>query len=264
MTDDPRIRLSVEDGVATLLIDREEKLNALDAAMVRALHAAALRIDRDRSLRVVILTGAGRRAFSAGGDIEAWSGESAEDFGRFWIREGHDAFDAIARLSQPVIAVLNGHALGGGLEIAAAADIRIAEEHARLGQPETGIGIIPGWSGTQRAVRRLGAQAVRRMALFGAVFTAAEALALGLVEEVVATGGGMARARELAAAVVRRGPRASEVTKMLINAAEGEERERPIEALAGAFVAASDELGEGIAAFREKRPPVFRTRRGDG
>lgn len=254
---DSRIKLTVDGPVATLLIDREEKLNALDAAMVAALAAACRTIEHEAAVRAVILTGAGRRAFSAGGDIEAWSAEGAEAFGRFWVREGHAAFDALARLRQPVIAVLNGHALGGGLELAVTADLRIAEEHVRIGQPETGLGIIPGWSGTQRAVRRFGAQVVRRMALFGEVFTAAEALGLGLVDAVAPTGEGMARAKEIAARLAGRGPLAVEVTKMLVNAAEGEELERPFEAIAGMVAAGSAELAEGVAAFREKRKPKF-------
>jgi enoyl-CoA hydratase/carnithine racemase len=173
------------------------------------------------------------------------------------VRDGHAAFDALARLRQPVIAVLDGHALGGGLELAACADLRITEAHVRIGQPETGLGIIPGWSGTQRAVRRFGAQVVRRMAVMGEVFSAAEALALGIVDRVVPTGEGMAAAEAAAARVLMRGPRATELVKMMIAAAEGEERERVIEALAGALAAGSDDLREGLAAFREKRAARF-------
>ena len=173
------------------------------------------------------------------------------------MRDGHAAFDALARLRQPVIAVLDGHALGGGLELAACADLRIAEEQIRIGQPETGLGIIPGWSGTQRAVRRFGAQAVRRMAVMGEVFSAEEARALGIVDKVVAKGQAMAAAEDAAAVVLQRSPRATELAKMMVAAAEGEERERIIEALAGTVAAGSDDLAEGLAAFREKRPPNF-------
>lgn len=253
---DPRLDLAIEDGIARLTIRRADKLNALDAAMVDALIPLCRQIERSDA-RVVILTGEGGKAFSAGGDIAAWSGWRAQDFARHWVRDGHAAFDALARLAQPVIAVLNGHALGGGLELAACADLRIAESHVKIGQPETGLGIIPGWSGTQRAVRRFGAQVVRRMALMGEVFSADEALALGLVDQVVASGEGLAAAEVAAARVLDRSPQASEITKMLINAAEGEERERVLEALAGHIAAGSDELAEGLAAFREKRKPRF-------
>ena len=248
--------LEVSDGIGLLRIDREEKRNALDAAMVEALGDLCRKIERRQDIGVVILTGKGR-SFCAGGDIAAWSEASPTDFGRHWVRDGHEAFDRLARLRQPVIAVLNGHALGGGLELAACADYRIAEAHVKIGQPEAGLGIIAGWSGTQRAVRRFGAQTVRRMALFGAIFTAEEARELGIADEVAQTGGGLARATELAGALLKRGPRATELTKMLINAAEGEERERVLESLAGRIAAADDEMREGVAAFLEKRTPDF-------
>ncbi|WP_308916595.1 enoyl-CoA hydratase/isomerase family protein [Jannaschia sp. LMIT008] len=251
-----RIRLSVEGGVARLVLDRPEKLNALDVAMVDELALRSREIERSGAA-VVILSGEGR-AFCAGGDIEAWSGEGADAFGRHWVRDGHAAFDALARLRQPVIAVLDGHALGGGLELAACADLRIAEAHVKVGQPETGLGIIPGWSGTQRAVRRFGPQVVRRMALFGEVFTATDALALGLVDAVVDTGGAMRAAEDAAARVLCRGPRATELAKMMIAAAEGEEVGRVVESLAGSLAARSDDLAEGLSAFRAKRAPDFR------
>ena len=250
-----RIRLDTTGGIAHLRLDRPDKLNALDAEMVDELAARCRQIEQGEA-RVVILSGEGK-AFCAGGDIEAWSGASPDAFGRRWVRDGHAAFDALARLRQPVIAVLDGHALGGGLELAACAELRIAEEQVRIGQPETGLGIIPGWSGTQRAVRRFGAQAIRRMAVMGEVFTAHQALALGIVDTVVATGQAMAAAEEAADRILSRGPQATELAKMMVNAAEGEERERVIEAFAGTIAAASDDLAEGLTAFREKRKPKF-------
>lgn len=253
---DPRLDLDIAAGVARLTIRRSDKQNALDGAMVDTLLPLCRQIERSDAF-VVILSGEGNQSFCAGGDIGAWSGQSAVDFGRHWVRDGHVAFDALARLVQPVIAVLNGHCLGGGLELAACADLRIAEAHVKIGQPETGLGIIPGWSGTQRAVRRFGAQAVRRMALLGEVFTAEQALQLGLVDQVVATGDGYAAAEQVAERLRARSPRAIELTKMMVNAAEGEERERVIEALAGSIAAASPELVEGLAAFHEKRKPRF-------
>lgn len=253
---DPRIELVVHDRVARLTLRRLEKLNAIDADMVEALMQACRTIERSDA-RVAILSGDGHRSFCAGGDIDAWSSLDADVFSRRWLRDGHDAFDALARLSVPLIAVMNGHALGGGLELATCADLRIAEAHVKIGQPEPGLGIIPGWSGTQRASRRFGAQLVRRMALFGEVYGAEEALALGLVDKVVTRGEGLAAADAAAARVLQRSPRATELTKMLINAAEGEESERVVEALAGAVAAASSDLTEGLAAYRQKRTPQF-------
>ncbi|WP_299141164.1 enoyl-CoA hydratase/isomerase family protein [uncultured Tateyamaria sp.] len=250
------VRLSIDEGVARLVLDRPAKLNALDAEMVNALGDRCREIERSDA-GVVILSGAGK-AFCAGGDIEAWADESPDAFGRHWVRDGHAVFDALARLRQPVIALLDGHALGGGLELAACADLRIAEAHIKVGQPETGLGIIPGWSGTQRVVQRFGAQVVRRMSLFGEVFDAHAALQLGLVDTVVETGAGGDAADAMARAVMSRSPRAIELAKMMINAADGEDRARVLEALAGTIAAGSDDLAEGLAAFREKRPPKFR------
>lgn len=252
---DPRLELTVDGKVARLVIRRADKLNALDAAMVDALLPLCRKIERSDA-RVVILTGEGK-SFCAGGDIAAWSALSPQDFGMQWLRDGHQAFDALARLRQPLIAVLNGHCLGGGLELAACADLRIAEAHVKIGLPETGLGIIPGWSGTQRLSRRFGAQLVRRMALMAEVFTADQALALGIVDQVAPTGEGMVSAISAVDRVLARSPLASEVTKMLINSAEGEEQGRVGEILAGAFAAGSSDLAEGLEAFRAKRKPLF-------
>ncbi|MFZ0097780.1 MAG: enoyl-CoA hydratase/isomerase family protein [Gemmobacter sp.] len=253
---DPRLELTFDPGIARLVIRRADKLNALDAEMVDALIPICRKIERSDA-RLVILTGEGGKSFCAGGDIAAWSGWSPEDFGRHWVRDGHAAFDALARLRQPLIAVLNGHCLGGGLELAACADLRIAEAHVKIGQPEPGLGIIPGWSGTQRAVRRFGPGLIRRMSLFGEVFGAEDALRLGLVDQIAPSGEGMVAAELVAARVLARSPRATELSKMMINAAEGEEQGRVVEALAGALAAASPDLAEGLAAFREKRKPQF-------
>ena len=139
--------------------------------MLRALETALDAAEDADGVRAVLLCGEGK-GFCAGGDVEAWSAMSAADFQVKWVRYGHRVFDRLARLRQPTIAVLSGHALGGGLELAAACDFRVAETQVKLGFPETSIGVVPGWSGTQRAVRRFGAQTVRRMALGGEILLA--------------------------------------------------------------------------------------------
>jgi enoyl-CoA hydratase len=248
-----------EGGIARITLTRPEKLNALDMGMIEALAAAADAIEASRDVRAAILTGEGK-AFCAGGDIAAWGGLEPLDMWRLWVRAGHRAFDRLARLRVPMIAVLSGHALGGGLELAATADIRIAEPQAKFGMPETGLGMIPGWSGTQRLVRRVGAQAVRRLALTGAIVEAAEAARLGLVDEVAPRGEGMKRAMELAATIAARGPVAVSIAKELINSAEGEETAAAVEAIAGALTSYTEDLKEGVASFREKRTPCFANR----
>ncbi len=257
MSDTAAISWNAEGPIGYLQLNRPDRFNALDAEMVDALLAACREIERSTGLRAIILSGRGK-AFCSGGDIDAWSSLDTAEFSRRWVRDGHDAFDALARLRLPVIAVLNGHALGGGLELAACADYRIAEAQIKLGQPETGLGVIPGWSGTQRATRRFGAQTVRRMVLFGEVFDAQEAFRLGLVDRVAPQGQGLAEAQKLAEVLCVRSPRATEIAKMMINAAEGEERERVLDALAGAAAFASPDLAEGTQAFRDKRPPDFK------
>ncbi|WP_370314073.1 enoyl-CoA hydratase/isomerase family protein [Sagittula sp.] len=256
MTGWPHLSLEAGGGIGVLRLTREDKRNALDAAMMEALADLCRQVERREDIGVLILTGSGG-SFCAGGDIAAWSAEGPAAFGRHWVRDGHAVFDRLARLRQPVIAALNGPVMGGGLELAACADYRIAEDHVRFGQPETGLGIIAGWSGTQRAVRRFGAQVVRRMALFGEVLSAEEALHAGLADRVVPQGESLVAARDVAQTLLKRGPLATELTKMLINAAEGEERERVLDSLAGRIAAAGEELQEGVAAFREKRPPDF-------
>ena len=243
--------LSFDKGVALATLNRPERRNALDAAAMDELVQMCRDIEQAKDVHVVILTGAGD-TFCAGGDIAAWRSQSPGDFARHWVRDGHAALDALARLVQPVIAVLNGHALGGGLELAACADYRIAEAHVKLGQPETGLGVIAGWSGTQRATRRFGSQAVRRMALFGEVFGAETARDLGIVDQVVPSGGGKSAAQKLADRLQHLAPGATTLTKMLINAAEGEDRGRVLEALAGQIAAADPELLDGLAAFDRK------------
>lgn len=251
------LRLDVADGIATITLARPDKLNALDDAMIAGLLDAAARIDDDPTVRVAVITGEGR-VFCAGGDIAAWAGLSPLAMGQSWVRKGHIAFDRLARLKVPLIAALNGHALGGGLELAATADFRLCEAQAKLGLPETGIGMVPGWSGTQRLVTRFGGQAVRRLALTGEIVTADQALSMGIVDEVVPTGDVMAAAGRWADRILSRGPVATTIAKQLINAAEDEDAAAAIEILAGALVTTTQDLAEGVASFREKRPPVFR------
>ena len=246
-----------QDGaVGTITLRRPEKFNALDIPMLRALEAALGAAELAPDVRVVLVRGDGK-GFCAGGDIEAWAAMSAADFQHQWVRYGHRVFDRLARLRQPTIAVLAGHALGGGLELAAACDFRIAEHQIKLGFPETSIGVVPGWSGTQRAVRRFGAQAVRRMALGGEIFTAPEALPLGIVDRVVETGAAFDEAKAWGERIAARGPLATEAAKLMIAVAEGEESAAATEALASGFIALTADLKAGAEAFHEKRPARF-------
>jgi enoyl-CoA hydratase len=252
----PFVELVFEGPCARLTLKRADKLNALDRPMIDGLFDSARAIDASQESRVAILSGEGK-AFCAGGDIAAWGGLPPLEMWRDWTRAGHRAFEALARLRVPLIVVLTGHAFGGGLELAAVGDIRIAESGIKLGLPESGLGMAPGWSGTQRLVRRFSASVVRRMALAGAMFPAEDGLTLGLVDEVVPKGEGLSRADALATDIAKRGPLAVQMIKAMINAAEGEDRDAPIEGLAGALTAYTEDLAEGVAAFRAKRTPSF-------
>lgn len=251
------VRVDIEGGVAVMTVSRPEKVNAFDLDMLKALAGACDRVEGDPTVRVAILTGEGK-AFSAGGDIKAWAGMKPEEFGHQWVRFGHRVFERLATLRMPLIAALNGHALGGGLELAACADIRIAESQIRIGLPETGLGMVPGWSGTQRLVRRFGAQVVRRMVLGGEMFSAEEARANGLVDSVVETGSALAEAKTYAGRVATRGPAALEVSKLMIAVANGEDNGAGVEALGSILVAKTGDLKEGVAAFSEKRQATFK------
>ncbi len=244
------------DGpVATLTLSNEAKLNALTSGMLAQLEAFCADIERKPKVRAVILTGAGPKAFCCGADIAEWGPLSPADFARFWVREGHRVFDRLARLSKPVIGAINGHAFGGGLELAACCDIRIIAPRATLALPEAKVGIVPGWSGTQRLLRLMPEPAVKEMALFGRRLSAERATALGFAANVADDA--VAAAMEIAHGMVDVSPRANEMAKLMIHGAVGEDRAASIEALAGAAAAASDDRDEGVAAFLEKRSAKF-------
>jgi enoyl-CoA hydratase len=245
-----------DGAVGVITLRRPEKFNALDIPMLRALETALDVAEDAEGVRVVLLCGEGK-GFCAGGDVEAWAAMSAADFQVKWVRYGHRVFDRLARLRQPTIAVLSGHALGGGLELAAACDFRVAEVQVKLGFPETSIGVVPGWSGTQRAVRRFGAQAIRRMALGGEILVALDALSLGVVDRVVETGKAFSEAKAWAEKIAERGPLATEATKLMISVAEGEDSAASAEALASGFIALTGDLKQGVDAFRNKQKPAF-------
>lgn len=249
------LHLDIDGPVATLRLDNPAKLNALTVPMLEALDARCATLERDPDVRAVIVTGTGEKAFCTGADIAAWGPMAPFEFARHWVREGHRIFDRLARLGKPTVAALNGHAFGGGLELAAACDIRVMTPRATLALPEAGVGIVPGWSGTQRMARLLPEPVVKEMALFGRRIDAERALMLGFVVEVADDVGASARA--IAERAASLSPRAVEVAKYMIGAGVGEDRAALIEALGSGMIAASADRVEGVGAFAEKRKPVF-------
>jgi enoyl-CoA hydratase len=249
------VHLILHSAVAELRLDNPAKLNAFTVAMLGQLDAHCAQVDHDPAIRCVIITAEGARAFCTGADINAWGDLSPADFARRWVRDGHRIFDRLARLSKPTIAALSGHAFGGGLELAAACDIRVMVPDATLALPEAAVGIVPGWSGTQRLARLLPEPVLKEMALFGRRLTADRALALGFVAEVAPDARGAALA--IAERMPGLSPRSVEVAKYMIHAAVGEDAAAMIEALGSGVIAASADKAEGIAAFRGKRKPDF-------
>jgi enoyl-CoA hydratase len=243
--------------VAIVTLNREPKLNTLTPDMLNELEAHARAIDADRDIRVVILTGAGNRAFCVGADITQWAALQPLDMWRQWVKRGHQVFDQWARLRQPVIAAINGHALGGGLELAISADIRIATTTAQYALPEASIATCPGWSGSQRMVRLIGGSQTKYLAISGQRLSATRALQAGLVHEVVEADGLMARAKALALEMATNAPISLQLTKQLVNAATGEDKDAVLEAMAGALAASTQDATEGIASFKEKRKAAY-------
>ena len=249
------IHLQIHGPVAELRLDNPAKLNCFTVAMLGQLADHLEAIERLAGIACVLVTAEGEIAFCTGADINGWGDLSPAEFARHWVRDGHRIFDRLARLSRPTIAVLNGHAFGGGLELAAACDIRVMAPKATIALPEAGVGIVPGWSGTQRLARLLPEPVIKEMALFGRRIGAERALALGFVAEVAEDP--RAAAEAIAARAAGLSPRAVEIAKSMIHAARGEDAGAMIEALGSAAIAATADREEGVSAFREKRKPEF-------
>jgi enoyl-CoA hydratase len=239
------------EGVALVTIDRQDALNALNVESLTELRDRLSELAGDDSARVVVLTGAGEKAFVAGADIKYMSGLEpgrAKDWGAL----GHEAARLLEEMPKPTIAAINGFALGGGCELALGCDIRYASSRARLGQPEIDLGIVPGWGGTQRLARVCGLGVAKELVLTGRMIDAEEALRIGLVNAVAdpVLDHALGVARKLA----EKSPVALRVAKRLLNLSPGA-LEREAEEFGDLF--ASEDAKEGLAAFAEKRPPKF-------
>ena len=252
MGGDERVTLAVAGGVATITLNRPEKLNAIDPAMLSRLDGFVAALDPDPAVRVVVLAAAGERAFSVGADVNAWAALAPLDMWRAWVREGNRVVRRLAALRQPTIAAVNGLAFGGGLELALAADIRVAAAAAQFAMPETTIGTLPGWGGTRRLPALVGPARAKQMVFGGARVDAATAERWGLVNEAVPGEALGARVAALAAEIAANAPVAVQLAKAAIDG-----RDDALEAVAGALAAGTADGREGIASFREKRPPTF-------
>jgi enoyl-CoA hydratase/carnithine racemase len=245
------------DGTTAIItLNRPQKLNAITPDMLAALEKGVRAAEDASNVRCLVLRAEGK-AFSVGADINIWSSLTPEAFRRRWIDGGHHAFDAIARCRLPVIAALQGMAFGGGLELALAADMRVAEEDCLLALPEVSLGTVPGWGGTQRLPEIVGKPRAKQMILSAARIPAPQAEAWGLVNVMCQTGHATARAMALADEIGGFAPISVQLAKKLINASTGDGRSATLEMLAGVATLTTNDLVEGISALREKRRPNF-------
>lgn len=248
---------SVDGPLATLTINRPDSLNALNQATLEALGQAIAGLDQ-RSVRCVIVTGAGDKAFVAGADIAAMARMSPAE-GLAFSRLGQRVFASLEALRCPVIAAVNGFALGGGCELALACDLIIASDKAKFGQPEVKLGVIPGYGGTQRLSRRVGPALARELIYTGRMLLSEEALRVGLVSAVVPRRELLDRALETARQIAANGPAAVAAAKRVMYQSEAEALARGLDLEAAAFgdCFAEPDQKEGMAAFLEKREPNF-------
>lgn len=253
------IQVVQENMVAVVTVDRPERLNALNTQALQELLESFERLARDSSVRAIIVTGAGDRAFIAGADIAEMKDKGPSEALAF-ARLGQAVCSAIEAAPQPVIAAINGYALGGGCEIALACDIRLASETAVLGQPEVTLGVPPGWGGTQRLPRVIGPGLARELIYTGRRVGAQEALRIGLVNAVYPPGELLERARALAADIARNAPVAVRLSKEAIRRGLDVDLETglALEAQAFALAFSTADQREGMSAFLEKRSPEFR------
>lgn len=253
------LKCEKQDFIATVTVNREKAMNALNLDILREIRDCFRALSEDREVRCTILTGAGDKAFVAGADIAAMSTMTPEQAGEFG-KMGHEAMNAVENCKKPVIAAVNGFCLGGGLELALSCDFIYASERAKLGLPEVGLGLFPGWGGTQRLSRLIGKDRAKEVILTGRIFSAQEALQFGVVNRICKPEELLNDARTTAAEIAKKGPVAVGLAKKLINDAgnttlvEGLQNER--NTFSECFK--TEDVREGLKAFLEKRAAQFK------
>ncbi len=255
------IQFETRDAIAFITVNRPKVLNALNAATLQELHAAFNHIRENDSLRAVILTGAGEKAFAAGADIQELSQADAIT-GRDLALRGQAVFRAIETCGKPVIACINGFALGGGCELALACHLRIASENAKLGQPEVKLGLIPGYGGTQRLPRLVGRGVALQMILTGEMLSASDALRVGLVNEVVPSAELLARGEAIARTIAGMAPLAVRYSIEAIDQGYDIPLEEALSIEASFFghACGTEDKEEGTQAFLARRSPEWKGR----
>ncbi len=251
--------LERSESVATITLNRPDVLNALNLRMLDELAESFAELDADRSVRAVVITGSGTKAFAAGADIGELNALPGAHAGEAQARKGQALTRTVERMRVPVIAAVNGFALGGGCELAMACDIRVASENARFGQPEVNLGLLPGYGGTQRMTRLVGEGTAMYLCLTGEMIDAAEALRIGLVQKVVPLDGLLTEAHRVARLIAAKAPLAIAATKRAVvdGAAMDLDDALALEALLFGQVVTTEDFREGSRAFLDKRKAAF-------
>ncbi len=257
------VKLERQDGIAILTLNRPDALNAWNAKMREEMRDAVKNLVEDDGLRVAIVTGAGR-AFAAGEDVRGMGDLSTvgpRGFRRR-VRMIHNVFDDIEQMEVPVIAAINGVAAGGGLELALSCDFRFASAAAKMGLPENNVGLIPGSGGISRLVKIVGPSRAKRLVMTGEIISAARALEIGLIDEVLTPEQLMPRCLEFAALLAKKAPLALGTAKLVINQCMNVDSEtgRNFERIGQSVLKMTEDHKEGATAFVEKRPPQFKGR----
>ena len=249
----------LNNGIARVTVNRPDKLNALNATVIAELGDAVTRIETDAAVRGVILTGSGQKAFVAGADIAELTAQTPME-GQARAILGQQVFRRLERCGKPVIAAINGFALGGGCELAMACHIRIAAEHAKFGQPEVKLGIGPGYGGTARLPRLVGKGRALELLLTGGMIDAAEAYRIGLVNRVVSADKLLAEAEALLRTILENGPLAIRACLEAVDAGLETSLDQALLLEANHFglLSATEDMREGTKAFLEKRKPLFK------
>jgi len=246
------------DGIATITINRQQVLNALNPKTVKEISARLNDAMKDNKVYVIVITGAGEKAFSAGADLNIMKGISASK-AREFSKVGHEVFDKVETLDKPVIAAINGFALGGGLELAMACDLRIASENAKLGQPEINVGLIPGWGGTQRLPRYVGKAIAKELILTGKMIDAKTAERYGLVNAVVPPDQLKTAVTAMAKELMKKPRVGIKLAKELVNSSTETNPRTGMAHEAESFgvISQTKEFKEGVKTFLETRKPKY-------
>lgn len=249
-----------EIGIAWVVLNRPEKLNTINEDLTRELQKAIIDVENSKEIRVVIITGAGEKAFSGGADLSVFMSGVTPLYAQYIAAKGHELLAMIERLPQPVIAAINGYAFGGGCEIALACDFRLAAKRAQIGLTEVDLSLIPAWGGTQRLPRTIGLAKAREAIMFGKRFNADEALEIGLIDRVFPDDTFEKEVREFAKSLAEKSPIALKLVKQCLNYGTQVPLEIGLayEAQAFAKTFTTKDLFEGITAFLQKRKPEYK------